>query len=140
MKVDLKYVTAFTFLSDKTLFSFGGRYESEFQMLSLSIKKPRFRFIKFHRLDTLSEYRSFKIACEEEDVLTALEYADNTQWLSESSQRDRRHSRLNHVLAVAICSNNHKGKLYFLYLDQLNQCTILMSLTCEQLGSPANRR
>jgi hypothetical protein len=76
IKIDMKYVTAFSFLADKSLFCVGGRYESEFSMLSLSIKKPRHRNIKFYKLDTLAEYKSFKIACEEEEILTSLEYAD----------------------------------------------------------------
>ena len=72
----MKYVTAFSFVQDKSLFCVGGRYESEFSVLSLSIKKPRQRFIKFYSLETLNEFKSFRLPSEPEDVVTCLEYAD----------------------------------------------------------------
>jgi hypothetical protein len=76
IKFDMKYVTAFSFVQDKSLFCIGGRYESEFSVLSLSIKKPRLRYIKFFSLSTLQEFMAVKLPSEPEDVLTSLEYAD----------------------------------------------------------------
>lgn len=120
IKLGLKFVTASTFLTDKALFGIGGRQESEFSILSLSTKKPKQRNIKFFRMDTLIEYQSFKLQSEEDDTLTNLEYADKYFNIIKLISGNRKHSRLNHVLAVSICSNDGIGKLFFLFLDRMN--------------------
>lgn len=120
--VDLKYVTAMAFLPDKALLCVGGRVGSEFQLMAMGVRKPRYRTLKFFSLATLAEYRSFRLPCHEQATLNCLCYTLN--------RGDRRYSRLNHILAVHI-----EGKLTFLFLDHENQCNVLMSFSDEQLGN-----
>ncbi|KAM3146209.1 hypothetical protein pb186bvf_001554 [Paramecium bursaria] len=127
----LQIPTSLAFLPDRGLFCIGGQpFKTIFGM------QRKYRSVRFFRMDTLQEKPKYKIYCEnEDDYLSEIVYTENPR------EKDHYHARLNNTLMIHIHKVSSQGKqvqqsakLYFVFLDRENKCTVLLTLECDQLN------
>ncbi|CAD8175263.1 unnamed protein product [Paramecium pentaurelia] len=120
---DFSEITSIAFLSDKDQVCLAGTPLKQFNIFGS--KYPKYRFLRVYNSRTLKEILSQKINANEGQILNPVEYTDN---------ENMKHARLNNILAVNKCyKEKDGGEILFFLVDMANVCTLILTLTYEQI-------
>ncbi|CAD8179850.1 unnamed protein product [Paramecium octaurelia] len=120
---DFSEITSIAFLSDKDQVCLAGTPLKQFNIFGS--KYPKYRFLRVYNSRTLKEIISQKITANEGQILSPVEYTDN---------ENMKHARLNNILAVNKCYRDKEGgEILFYLVDMANVCTLILTLTYEQI-------